>query len=185
MRSGGAFCRRPAWGSRSRTAGRPKRESTESVMRVDRGGLSVLRGEVAYHRNFRVTMLELPRMRLAPLSVSLLLGGSSFACGERGATVDAPAPQGEFSHDVDSLPSLPPGTIVAPLSLDLRGALAALERTVPRRFGNITQRLPLPGSKRKSYAFEIARDAFKVSFLGDTVVLGAVIHYKGRAWYDP
>jgi hypothetical protein len=130
-------------------------------------------------------MLELPRMRLAPLSVSLLLGGGSFACGERGGSVDAPAPQGEFSHDVDSLPSLPPGTIVAPLSLDLGGALAALERTVPRRFGNITQRLPMPGSKRKSYAYELARDAFKVSIRGDTVMLAAVIHYKGRAWYDP
>src|SRR6185369_14668314 len=100
-------------------------------------------------------------MRLTPLSVSLFLG--ALACGERGGSVDAPTPQGEFSHDVDSLPSLPPGTIVAPLSLDLGGALAALERTVPRRFGNITQRIPMPGSKRKSYAFEVARDAFKVN----------------------
>ena len=122
-------------------------------------------------------------MRLTPLSVSLILG--ALACGERGGSVDAPTPQGEFSHDVDSLPSLPPGTIVAPLSLDLHGALAALERTVPRKFGNITQRLPVPGSKRKSYAYEVARDAFKVNIHGDTVILAAVIHYKGRAWYDP
>jgi len=122
-------------------------------------------------------------MRLASLLPALVLGG--LACGERSNSVDAPTPQGEFSHDSDSLPSLPPGTIVAPLFLDLGGALAALEHTVPRRFGNITKRLPMPGSRRKSYAFEVARDAFKVSFAADTVILRAVIHYKGRAWYDP
>jgi uncharacterized protein DUF4403 len=122
-------------------------------------------------------------MRVAPL-ISLALVGVA-ACGDRPGTVDAPAPVGEFSHDTESFPELPPGTIVAPLSLDLHGALGALEQAVPKRFGNITQRLPIPGSGRKSYAFEVRRDPFNVSFAADTVVLSAIIHYKGRAWYDP
>jgi hypothetical protein len=114
---------------------------------------------------------------------AMLLAG--IACGENVGGVDAPAPLREFSGDPDSLPSLPPGTIVAPLTLDLAGALAALEQIVPKRFGNITRRLSLPGSQRKSYAFEVTRDPFSVSFAADTVVLAAIIHYKGRGWYDP
>ncbi len=106
-------------------------------------------------------------------------------CGENAGTVEAPAPVGEFSHDPDSLPALPPGTIVAPLKLDLASALNALEHLVPTRFGNITQRLSIPGSSRKSYAYEVVREPFTVSFAHDTVLLAATIHYQGRAWYDP
>ena len=122
-------------------------------------------------------------MRVPPWFPSLLLGIAG--CGEHAGTVDAPAPVGEFSQDADSLPSVPPGTIVAPLSLELGGALRALEQEVPRRFGNITQRLPMGGSRRTSYAFEVNRDRFSVSFAADTVLLSAIIHYQGRAWYDP
>jgi hypothetical protein len=122
-------------------------------------------------------------MRVTSLVSSLLLG--LVACRDRVGTVDAPAPVGEFGKDTESLPELPPGTIVAPLSLDLRGALRALEQTVPKRFGNITQRLAIPGSGRKSYAFEVRREPFTVSFAADTVVLSSIIHYQGRAWYDP
>ena len=121
-------------------------------------------------------------MRLVRL-VTLLLGCA--ACGEHAGTVDAPAPVGEFSHDPDSLPALPPGAIVAPLTLDLAGALKALEQLVPKRFGDIAKRVSLPGSRRRSYAYEVAREPFTVSFAHDTVVLAATIHYKGRAWYDP
>ena len=122
-------------------------------------------------------------MRIPGACLALLVGAA--ACGERSRSIDAPAPLGEFNGDTDSLPALPPGTIVAPLSLDLAGALRALEQTVPKHFGNITQRLSVPNSKRKSYAFEVDRDPFGVAFARDTVVLAAIIHYKGRAWYDP
>jgi uncharacterized protein DUF4403 len=122
-------------------------------------------------------------MRVASLvsSVFFVLA----ACADRTGTVDAPRPVGDFSKDTESFPELPPGTIVAPLSLELGGALRALEQTVPKRFGNITQRLAIPGSGRKSYAFEVRREPFGVSFAADTVVLSSIIHYKGRAWYDP
>ncbi|HEV8611903.1 MAG TPA: DUF4403 family protein [Gemmatimonadales bacterium] len=113
----------------------------------------------------------------------LLLGLA--ACGDHGATVDAPAPETEFGRVVDSLPELPPGTIIAPISLDLAAALAAFERAVPKRLGDLNRRQQIPGSQRKSYAFELAREPFVVGFAGDTVILVAVIHYKGRAWFDP
>lgn len=120
-------------------------------------------------------------MHLVRLVPWLLLGLPG--CGDAVSVVEAPAPSRQLTDD--SLPALPPGTIVAPLALDLAGPLAALERIVPKRFGNISQRIRLPESGRKSYAFEVDREPFRASFAGDTVVLAAVIHYKGRAWYDP
>lgn len=108
------------------------------------------------------------------------------ACG--GGRVDAPEPTRNFAQDADSLPPLPPiqpGTIVAPLALDLDGAVKALEQEVPRKFGDIDRRLPIPNSSRKSFAFEVTREAFRVSFAGDTVLLSSILHYKGRGWYDP
>jgi len=128
-------------------------------------------------------MLRFARHHHTRLLSGLLLGVA--ACGDAGRRVDAPAPVGEFGRDSASLPELPPGTIVAPLTLDLASALRALEQIVPRRFGNITQRLPIPGSRRRSYAFEVTREPFAVGFAHDTVVLSATIHYQGRAWYDP
>lgn len=128
-----------------------------------------MRGQIAYFRCLLLTMLA----------------GLPVACGEQGSTVEAPAPLAEFSQDPDSLPSLSPGTIVAPLTLDLAGGLAALEKLVPNQVGDIGRRLPLEGSGRKSYAFEISREPFTVSFARDTVVLAAIIHYQGRGWYDP
>ena len=122
-------------------------------------------------------------MRAHWLPVAVWLIGSG--CGDRARTIDAPAPRPDFAAEADSLPELPPGTIVAPLSLDLQSALRALEQTVPKRFGNITQRLAIPGSRRKSYAYQVEREPFKVTFASDTVVLASIIHYQGRAWYDP
>src|SRR4026209_1516966 len=100
----------------------------------------IVRGQIAYHRRLRLTMLA-----------TLLLGCA--ACGENSGTAGAPAPAGGFrpappspdapppvgesSHAPDALPALPPGTFVAPLTLQLAGARNALERIVPRRFGNI------------------------------------------------
>ncbi len=116
----------------------------------------------------------------------LLLSPALASCG--GSRIEAPEPTRDFSFDADSLPqlpALPPGTIVAPLALDLNSAIAALEQEVPRKFGNIEERLSIPGSKRRSFAYEVTRQPFKVRFEGDTVLLSAVVSYKGRGWYDP
>lgn len=116
---------------------------------------------------------------LAPLIFALT------ACRGGGGTVEAPAPSRQFTAQADTISPAPSGIIVAPLSLDLGGAIAALEQEVPKRFGDIERRIPLTGSKRRSFAFAVRREPFAVSFSGDTVFLSAVIHYKGRGWYDP
>jgi hypothetical protein len=123
-------------------------------------------------------------MRIAvPLLIVLL--APAVGCGRSGGRVDAPEPPRNFAQDADSLPSLIHGTIVAPLRLDLAGPTRALEQQVPRRFGNIDERITLAESNRKSFAFELTREPFTVGFDADTVVLTSVVHYKGRGWYDP
>lgn len=111
------------------------------------------------------------------------------ACNRGGTKVNAPEPTRDFGADsaasVTALPDPPAGTIVAPLALDFEAAAQALEQEVPRKFGDITKRTLIPGSKRKSFAFEVLREPFKVVFAGDTVLLSSVLHYKGRGWYDP
>jgi hypothetical protein len=124
-------------------------------------------------------------MRARRWLVLLLSPGLGF-CG--GGRVDAPEPTRNFSFDADSLPPLPPlppGTIVAPIALDMESAIKALESEVPRRFGDIEKRLPIAGSRRRSFAFEVTRSPFKVAFRGDTVLLSSVLSYMGRGWYDP
>ena len=97
--------------------------------------------------------------------------------------IEAPPPPRELAEP-DSLPSFQAGTIVAPLSVDLESALAALERIVPDQLGDLGTRLPLPlkGSKRASFAFEVRRDPFDVTFARDTIRFAATLHYRGRAW---
>ena len=98
-----------------------------------------------------------------------------------GGRVDAPEPPRDFSRDTIAFPPLPPGTIIAPLTLDRPSAVAALEGEVPRKFGNIDQRIRIPDS-RKSFAFEVTREPFTVSFAADTIVLSSVVHYRARGW---
>lgn len=116
-------------------------------------------------------------------SVSTLLIGLLASCA--GGRVDAPEPARDFSRDTIGLPPLPPGTIVAPLTLDRQSAVAALEKEVPRKFGDIDERIVLPDAARKSFAFEVTREPFKVTFAADTILLTSVIHYQGRGWLNP
>lgn len=120
------------------------------------------------------------RRTMPLLSLVLVL-----ACGDSGDRVNAPEPVRNFALDSDSLPPMEPGTIVAPITLDLRGALTALEGAVPKRFGSLEKRQKIGGQGRKSFAFEVRREPFAVHFAGDTVFLSSVIHYRGRGWYDP
>lgn len=121
-----------------------------------------------------------------PRWLVLLLSPALGFCGA--GRVEAPEPTRDFSFDADSLPApppLPPGTIVAPIALDMESAIKELEKEVPKRFGDIEKRLPLADSKRRSFAFEVTRSPFKVAFKADTVLLSAVLTYQGRGWYDP
>ena len=119
-------------------------------------------------------------MRVPPWLVLLISPALGFC--DRGR-VEAPEPARNFSFDADSLPALPalpPGTIIAPIALDMESAVEALEKEVPKRFGDIEKRLPIAGSRRRSFAFEVTRSPFTVAFRADTVLLSAVLAYKGR-----
>ncbi|HET9276510.1 MAG TPA: DUF4403 family protein [Gemmatimonadales bacterium] len=102
-----------------------------------------------------------------------------------GREIDAPEPAREAGPWTDTLPEIPPGTISAPLTLDLESALLALEAEVPRRFGGMNRRQPTSPGSRTSYAFEAEREPFAVRFAGDTIVLVSTVHYGGKGWYDP
>jgi hypothetical protein len=96
--------------------------------------------------------------------------------------VDAPAPA--MMADIDTLPTLPTSTLDIPLTYDLTPVVRALESAVPRKFGDIDERKQL-SNKRMQIAFEATRDPFTVSLDGETARISAVIHYKGRGFYNP
>ena len=72
-----------------------------------------------------------------------------------------------------------------PLLVDITTAVNLLEQGLPRKFGNINQRQPVPGKKRAAFAFQIRRDPFRVSVKNDSFVVAATIHYQGKGWYKP
>lgn len=96
--------------------------------------------------------------------------------------VDAPAPA--MMADTDSLPSLPSSTLDIPLTYDLSPVVSALEKAVPKKFGNIKERKQL-ANKRMAVAFEATRDPFTVSLNGQTAYISAVVHYAGQGFYKP
>ncbi len=121
-------------------------------------------------RSFRFSALALPAI------IALLA-----AC-DRKLDVDAPAPA--MMADVDTLPTLPTSTLDIPLTYDLTPIVRALENAVPRTFGDIDERRQL-ANKRMQIAFEATRDPFSVSLDGQTARINAVVHYKGRGFYNP
>lgn len=89
-----------------------------------------------------------------------------------------------MTADVDTVPPLPTSTLDIPLTYDLSPVIAALEKAVPARFGDISKRIPVPDRPRMHIAFEAVRDPFQVSLGGQTAHITAVVHYEGRGWYD-
>jgi len=73
--------------------------------------------------------------------------------------------------------------IVAPLSVHVPSAMAALNRLIPTRIGDLAMDRPVSlGRDRKaSLSFEVRRGPFELlGFSGDTVILSAVLHYRGK-----
>ncbi len=121
-------------------------------------------------------------IQLRKSGLAAVLCCAIMAC-DRGRSVEPPAPSA--TADIDSLPSIEMSVIEAPISYDLTPILAELERVVPKRFGDLTEKRPHPTNKRVHFAFEAAREPFKVALDGDTVRMTAMITYAGRAWYNP
>ena len=107
----------------------------------------------------------------------------ALAIGACDATLDVDAPPPAMTADVDTLPPLPTSTLDIPLTYDLSPVVEALERAVPKKFGNIAERRQL-SNKRMHVAFEAVRAPFTVSLDGQTANLTAVINYQGKGWYD-
>lgn len=105
----------------------------------------------------------------------------TLAACEPKLDIDAPAPA--MMADIDTLPALPTSTLDIPLTYDLSPVVQALEKSVPRKFGDIDERKQL-SNKRMRVAFEATREPFTVSLDGQTANLTAVIHYQGKGWYD-
>jgi hypothetical protein len=86
---------------------------------------------------------------------------------------------------IDSLPPLPPSVLELPVEYDLEPAVAALEAAVPRTFGDIGQRRPVPNHERLAIAFAAQRSPFTVSVRGSTATITSIVTYQGKGWYDP
>ncbi|MBK8247900.1 MAG: DUF4403 family protein [Gemmatimonadetes bacterium] len=112
-----------------------------------------------------------------------LAAGPAAAC-TRGADVEAPPPL-VVDDLVDSLPAAEPSIIEADIRYDLAPALAAIERAAPRRFGDITEKLPVPGNRRAHFAFAASRSPFRIRFDGRRATVSSTVEYEGRGWYDP
>ena len=114
--------------------------------------------------------------------LALAIGGA-VGCA-RGADVEAPPPL-VVDDVVDSLPAAEPSIIEADIRYDLGPALAAIERAAPRRFGDISEKLPVPGNRRAHFAFAASRSPFRIRFDGRRATISSIVDYEGRGWYNP
>ncbi len=97
----------------------------------------------------------------------------------------APPPDRLRAAPAELPPALPPTVVNMPLLIDLNIAADVMEQELPRRLGNINQRISIPGKKRGAFAYEITRSPFAINVRGDTFQIAATIRYQGRGWYDP
>jgi hypothetical protein len=119
------------------------------------------------------------RGRLALLTLTAAAACSRGA--DRGASPDSAAAAAE---PADSLPPLPASVLDVPVEYDLDPAIAALEGAVPRAFGDIAQRRPVPAHPRLSIAFAAERSPFTVRVRGRTATIETLLTYQGKGWYN-
>ncbi len=114
------------------------------------------------------------------LVLPVLLAGCASA-----GKIEAPAPPRDLTEmAVDTITAIR-GLIVAPLSVHVPSAMAALNRVIPSKLGDLAKAHPVAlGHDRKaSISFEVQREPFELlGFSGDTVILSATLHYRGKAW---
>ena len=99
-------------------------------------------------------------------------------------SIDAPPPS-VIADLPDSIAPLPASVVEAPITYDMSGAMDSLERAIPRRYGDITQRLQAGTNRRAHFAFAVARSPFRLRLDGRTVSLSTVVEYEARGWYLP
>ena len=121
------------------------------------------------------------------LSIRVAVGvvGLSLAACARPVDIDAPPPAamaGDFRPP--AIAPLAPSVIDAPISISLEPTLDALERAVPRSFGDINRRIHNRGNSRQHFAYEANRSAFDVALDDGLLTLGTTVSYAGKGWYN-
>lgn len=129
-------------------------------------------------------MLSAHQIRRIPRTIPLVL---FVGCGTSDLAPIAPRPLANSlaTTILPALPPLPPSVVDAPISYALAPALDALERAVPRTFGDIEHRIVIPGNTRQQVAFFAKRTPFSVAFDGHRITLATTVTYQGRGWYKP
>ena len=126
--------------------------------------------------------------RRAPVVVGAVLVGALAAASwmfwSRSLEIEAPPPAAR-DDIVDSLTPIRKSIVDAEIRYDLDSALFAIEKAVPRRFGDIEQRHQMGDNKRAHFAFAAQRSPFVISVDGRKVTISSVVEYEGRGWYRP
>ena len=134
----------------------------------------------------RAAYFDAMRNRARWLARPLVTGGLTFlvACGETSLKANAPAII-KNPAAMPKLAELPPSVVDAPIAYDIEPVLAAIEDAVPRKFGDMNQRIQSSSNKRQQFAFAATRAPFKMTLNGDELSLSTMVEYQGRGWYDP
>ena len=98
--------------------------------------------------------------------------------------LDAPAPI-VVADLRDAAPRDSASTIEALVTYNVATAVESLEAVVPSQYGDIAQKLPVPGNTRAGFAYSLRRSPFRVRVIGPTLSLSADVEYEGRVWYRP
>jgi uncharacterized protein DUF4403 len=98
--------------------------------------------------------------------------------------LDAPPPR-VVADRSEAIPEVPSSTVEALVTYNLGTAVDSLEAAVPRRYGDIEQRLPIASNTRANFGFTVSRSPFRVRVTGQTLSISADVEYQGRVWYRP
>jgi hypothetical protein len=102
----------------------------------------------------------------------------------RPLVLDAPPPL-VVADSLDAIPEVPASIIEAQVTYNLHTALDALEAAVPRRYGDIEQRLPIASNTQANFGFTVSRSPFRAHVTGQTLSISTNVEYQGRVWYRP
>ena len=113
-----------------------------------------------------------------------LAAGAVFLWRLRAPLINAPPPA-VVDDVLDSLPAPPVSVVESEVRYDLEPALQALEKAVPRAFGNIDDRRQMGTNNRAQFAFAAERGPFDVDIRGQRITISGIVEYEGRGWYRP
>ena len=127
-----------------------------------------------------------PRLWAVVAALAVVGGGAAWwalAHSAQRLEVRAPTPMagvGAFGMD-----SLAPSLLTVPVRVDLALLVQAVETAIPLRWGDLEERLAVPGRDRLSVAVQVERGALTARFENALAVLSTTLAYRAKAWYNP